>query len=102
MSAPQCVATIESVSRVPGSSTFQVQVVAGKIHRSLWLAADVLSSPTRFGRELLRELSWILEPCPRTVHGTWPTGRWNELLSSKMTSPNKKRAGRDERPTRQK
>lgn len=98
----QVVASIQSVDRVPTSSVFRVDVAAGSVTRSLYLTADVLTSPARFARELLREVGMVPEPCQHTRHGGWPLGRWYSLIASRMTSPNKKRGGRDQRPTRQK
>lgn len=94
MSAPQCVAKIESVSRIPRSTAFKVDVAAGSVTRSLYFTADVLTSPARFARELLRELGWVPEPCQHTRHGGWPLGRWYSLIASRMKSQNKKRAER--------
>ncbi len=94
VSAPQCVAEITAVSRVPTSSVFRVDVAAGSVTRSLYLTADVLTSPARFARELMRDLGWVPEPCQQTRHGGWPLGRWYSLIASRMTSQNKKRDGR--------
>lgn len=94
VSAPQCVAEIVSVDRVPTSSVFRVDVAAGSVTRSLYLTADVLTSPARFARELFREVGMVPEPCQHTRHGGWPLGRWYSLIASRMTSTNKKRGGR--------
>lgn len=99
----QVVASIRGVSRVPTSTVFRVDVAAGSVTRSLYLTADVLASPARFARELLRELGMLPEPCQHTRHGGWPLGLWHSLIAARMESlTNSKRARRDQRPTRQK
>ncbi len=99
----QVVASIRCVSRVPTSTVFRVDVAAGSVTRSLYLTADVLASPARFARELLRELGMVPEPCPQTRHGGWPLGLWYSLIAARMESPtNSTRAGREQRSTRQK
>ena len=81
-SLSQVVASIQSVGRVPTSSVFKVDVAAGSVTRSLYFTADVLTSPARFARELLREVGMVPEPCQHTRHGGWPLGRWYALIAA--------------------